>query len=215
MSVWKWYAKAPLAARAAFAFVITASFLAVPALFDTAVYHAVYHKDIYALDWARLLRVQGFLPTWWIVALAMWLVEREQDAARAARRAWLLAASPALAGLLCEVLKLVIRRERPAPFDGEWIFRPFSEHPWSTGGLATPSSHTMVAFGAATMLARLFPRARWVFYGLAWGCGATRVLDRAHFFSDVTFGAILGWAVAWGLWIEWGHRAPSPAPVAA
>jgi membrane-associated phospholipid phosphatase len=210
MSYWKAYARAPLAVRATVAFTITAACLAVPALFDTAVYHAVYHKDIYNLDWARLLRLQGWLPTWWIVTLAMWLVEREHDAPLAARRAWLLVASPAVAGILCELLKLVIRRERPAPYDGEWIFRPFSEHSWSTDGLATPSSHTMVAFGAATMMARLFPRAKWIFYVLAWGCAATRVLDRAHFLSDVTFGAILGWAVAWGLWIEWGRRS---APV--
>ncbi|MBI1809999.1 MAG: phosphatase PAP2 family protein [Gemmatimonadetes bacterium] len=215
MSYWRAYAKAPLALRATVAFLITATCLAVPALFDTAVYHAVWHKDIYNLDWARLLRLQGWLPTWWIVTLSMWLVERERDAALAKRRAWLLFASPAVAGVLCELLKLVIRRERPSVADGEWVFRPFGEHPWSTAGLATPSSHTMVAFGAATMMARLFPRARWVFYVLAAGCAATRVLDRAHYLSDVTFGALLGWAVGWGLWIEWGPKATPPAPATA
>jgi len=211
VSYWTNYGKRPLALRAGVAFLITAAFLAVPATFDGAVYHAVYHKDVYSLDWARLLRVMGFLPTWWVVALAIWLVEREHDAPRAKRRAWMLAVSPAAAGLLCEILKLVIRRERPAPYDGEWIFRPFSDHPWSTAGLATPSSHTMVAFGAATMLARLFPRARWVFYAMAWGCGITRLLDHAHFFSDVTFGAILGWAIAWGIWIQYAKKPDNAA----
>lgn len=215
MSFWKWYAKAPLAMRVTVAFTITIACLLVPAIFDTAVYHAVYHKDVYNLDWARLLREQGFLPTWWIVTLAMWLVEREGDVALAKRRAWLLFASPAVAGILCELLKLVIRRERPNVAAGEWVFRPFSEHPWSTGGLATPSSHTMVAFGAATMLARLFPRARWVFYSLATGCAVTRLLDHAHYLSDVTFGAILAWAVAWGIWIEWGPRPAAPPPLDA
>jgi membrane-associated phospholipid phosphatase len=64
----------------------------------------------------------------------------------------------------------------------------------------------MVAFGAATMLARMYPRGRWVFYVLAWGCGATRVLSHGHYLSDVTFGALLGWAVGWGVWMEWGPK---------
>jgi hypothetical protein len=50
----------------------------------------------------------------------------------------------------------------------------------------------------------MYPRARWVFYVLAWGCGATRVLSHGHYLSDVTFGALLGWAVGWGVWMQWG-----------
>jgi membrane-associated phospholipid phosphatase len=41
---------------------------------------------------------------------------------------------------------------------------------------------------------------------MAWGCGLTRILARAHYVSDVTFGALLGWAVAWGIWIKYGQR---------
>jgi len=113
-----------------------------------------------------------------------------------------------LAGLLCEVMKLVIRRERPDVGAGEWVFRSWSDHPFSSAGLATPSSHTMVAFGAATMLARMYPQARWVGYVIACGCAATRVLSHGHFLSDVTFGALLGWAVGWGVWIQWGRELP-------
>ena len=50
------------------------------------------------------------------------------------------------------------------------------------------------------MLARLYPRARWLWYALAAGCALTRVLARAHFLSDVTLAAIIGWAVAALLW---------------
>jgi membrane-associated phospholipid phosphatase len=142
------------------------------------------------------------------VALVIWLVQREHDAALAKRRALLVIGAPALAGLVCEVLKLLIRRERPDVAAGEWVFRAWGDHTFSTAGLATPSSHTMVAFGAATMLARLYPRARWVFYVAAWGCGATRVLSHGHYLSDVTFGALMGWAVAWGVWIQAGSRKP-------
>lgn len=206
MSYAKEYGKKPLALRAGVALAITLAFLVVPALADTWTYQHVWNPKVYEQDWGRLLRVMGFWPTWLAVALAVWLVQREHDAARAKRSFWLLAGSPAVAGLLAEVMKLVIRRERPDSGAGEWVFRDWSDHPFSTSGLATPSSHTMVAFGAATMLARVFPRARWVFYVLAWGCGVTRVLAHAHFVSDVTFGALLGWAVAWGMWIQWGKR---------
>jgi membrane-associated phospholipid phosphatase len=74
------------------------------------------------------------------------------------------------------------------------------DHPLSTSGLALPSSHALVAFAAAAMLARLYPRARWLWYALAAGCALTRVLARAHFLSDVTLAAIIGWAVAAVLW---------------
>jgi membrane-associated phospholipid phosphatase len=99
------------------------------------------------------------------------------------------------------VLKLVIRRERPNTNGGDYGFRPWSDEPFSTAGLALPSSHTMVAFAACTALARIFPGARWVWYGLAAGCAITRVLDRAHFVSDIALGALLGWSVGWGVWI--------------
>jgi membrane-associated phospholipid phosphatase len=70
----------------------------------------------------------------------------------------------------------------------------------------------MVAFGAATMLARMYPRARWVFYVIAWGCGVTRMVSRAHYLSDVTFGALLGWAVGWGVWMQWGPEPEDRGP---
>jgi membrane-associated phospholipid phosphatase len=50
------------------------------------------------------------------------------------------------------------------------------------------------------MLAHLFPRARWLWYALAAGCALTRVLARAHFVSDVTLSAVIGWAVAAVVW---------------
>lgn len=215
-SVWKSYAKAPLAIRASFALLVTLAFLLVPAPLDHWTYTHAYSRQLYDRDWARLLRLVGWWPTWVLAALALWLHRRSMDAALARRHAFLLATAPAASALLCEVLKLLIRRERPDAGAGDWVFRAWSEHTFSTSGLATPSSHTMVAFAAATLAARLFPRLRWVLYALAWGCAATRVLAHAHFLSDVTFGAVLGWAVGSGLWIEWGsvrvRRVPEGPP---
>jgi membrane-associated phospholipid phosphatase len=208
---WEAYARAPLALRAVAALAITLLFLVVPALADHWTYAHWYVARIYDHDWAMALRATGTLYVWIPVALIVWLVQRETHAALAKRHALLLLGSPVLAGALCEVMKLLIRRERPDVGAGEWVFRGWSDHTFSTAGLATPSSHTMVAFGAATMLARMYPRARWVFYALAWGCAATRVLSHAHFVSDVTFGALLGWAVGWGLWLQWGAKTEDPA----
>ena len=203
-------ARRPLAARVAFALALTLAALLVPALADSWTYHHLYQRNLYDLDWARMLRVVGSWPSWLIAALALWLHQRGADGA--GRRAMLLALSPAAGGILCEIVKLLIRRERPETGDGAWIFREWSDQPLSTAGLATPSSHTMVAFAGATMAARLFPRARWLFYTLAAGCGVTRVLAHAHFVSDVTFGALLGWAVAWGLWLRFGPPGGRPRP---
>jgi membrane-associated phospholipid phosphatase len=208
-SGWKAYSRAPLAIRATVALVITLAFLAVPAFGDQWAYTHLHIERVYDRDWAMALRAVGTLYVWIPVALILWLVQREQNPAAAKKQALFVLGSPVLAGLLCEVMKLLIRRERPDVAHGDWVFRDWGDHPFSTAGLATPSSHTMVAFGAATMLARLYPRARWVFYLLAWGCGATRVLSHGHYLSDVTFGALLGWAVGWGLWIQFaGSRRP-------
>jgi membrane-associated phospholipid phosphatase len=209
---WTWYSRAPLALRATVALVITLAFLLVPAFGDRWAYAHLYIPDVYGRDWAMALRAVGTLYVWIPVALVIWLSQREQEAAAAKKNAYLLLGSPILAGLLCEVMKLVIRRERPNFDAGSWVFRDWSDRTFSSAGLATPSSHTMVAFGAATMLARMYPRARWVFYLLAWGCGATRVLSRGHYLSDVTFGALLGWAVGWGIWMQWGPKTDDRGP---
>lgn len=205
---WTWYSRSPLPVRAAVAIVISLAALVIPSFGDHWAYGHLYHAGLYGLDWAMALRAAGTLYVWLPVALIIWLVQREQDATSAKRRALLVIGSPVLAGLVCEVMKLLIRRERPETAAGEWVFRAWSDRTFSTAQLATPSSHTMVAFGAATMLARLYPRARWVFYVIAWGCGATRVLSHGHYLSDVTFGALLGWAVGWGVWIQWGAKRP-------
>lgn len=174
-------------------------------LVDTRVYHAVHDPKVYERDWGRMFRIMGFLGTWLAIAIAVALQEGATEARRALakRRAGLLFWSAALGGLLAEVLKLLIRRERPQVHDGEYGFRAFADQPWSTSGLAMPSSHALVAFGGAAMLARLYPRARWVGYVLAAGCGITRVMARGHFLSDVVMAAGLGWVVAFALTRRW------------
>jgi membrane-associated phospholipid phosphatase len=202
-------------ARAAWmALAITIVATALATLGDTAVYERVHNPGVYDRDWGRLLRVMSFAGTWVALAVALRLHEGADADRRAlaTRRAWLLLWSPALAGGVAELLKILVRRERPALHDGLYGFRPWDERTWSGAGLAFPSSHTAVAFGGAALLARLFPRARWVGYTLAAGCAVTRVLARAHFVSDVVFAAGLGWLAAWVLTRRWPVESGEASP---
>lgn len=166
-------------------------------LLDPWVYHHIRIADIYDKDWGRALRVLGFLPLWLVAALALGLHDRPE---RGSRRAWLLAGAATSAGIAAEILKLLLRRLRPYAADGAYVFRPFTERPLSTGGIALPSSHAMVAFGAAAVLARMFPRARWVWWITAWGCALSRVAAGAHFLSDVVVAGVAAWLVVALLW---------------
>ena len=149
-------------------------------------------------DWGRLLRSMGYLPTWGVIALGFWL--QQQDHPRRTAYAWALVLGPALGGALAEVLKLSIRRLRPNPDAFEYAFRPFVDGPLSNRGVGMPSSHVLVAFGGAAVLAQLYPQARWLWYALAAGCAATRVLAMGHFLSDTVVAAALGVAVGGWVW---------------
>ena len=198
--------RAPLAVRTLWLLAFVAVVALVPMLADRYLYDHWHNAGVYDLEWGRLFRVMGWYPTWLLAAVAIWLVQRQGDVARAKLNVWALVLAPAVAGITCEVLKLLVRRERPEANAGDYGFRAWDDQPFSTAGLAFPSSHAMVAFAAATTLARIFPRASWVWYLLAYGCGATRILAHAHFLSDVTTGALLGWSAAWGTWIALRRR---------
>ncbi len=188
-----------------------AASFAVACLFDRWVFSHVAFENIYEQDWAMLLRIAGFVPTWILGSLALLLYDRRADPrpARVYLRGLLLTAAPALAGLLCGVLKLVLRRERPRPNDGIYNFRPFDVDPFSARMLGLPSSHTMVAFALAVMASYLFPRTWPAWWLLAVGCGITRVVSRQHFLSDVVLGAFAGAFVARALWL-WTERFRGP-----
>ena len=167
--VWKAYANAPLAVRATVALTITLAFLVIPAFGDQWAYAHIYQANVYDHDWAMALRACGTLYIWIPVALIFWLVQREQ---RPCRREASRAARARRARARRTPLRSAEDRHPSRAPDvdlGHWVFRAWSDHTFSSAGLSTPSSHTMVAFGAATMLARMYPRARWVFYVFAAG----------------------------------------------
>jgi membrane-associated phospholipid phosphatase len=188
--------------------IVASALIVLAHLLDGWAYQNIRVDNIYSRDWGRLLRVLGFLPLWFVAALALWLEQRP----RAGKRPLMLVLSPGLAGLAAEILKLLLRRERPNAHDGLYHFRPFTERTFSTGGLALPSSHALVAFGAAAILSRIFPRAWPVWWALAWGCGLSRVAAGAHFLSDIVVAAIVGWLVGAGVWHFFARRDPSLQP---
>lgn len=179
-------------------------------LLDPWIWRHVEVAGVYEKDWGRLLRVTGSLVLWIPLALAVGLERRARKTGDATRAGMLVLFGPALAGAVGEVLKILLRRERPGLHDGAWVFRSFADQPFNTKNIGLPSSHVIVAFGGATIIARLYPGAAPVAYALAAGCAATRVLARAHFASDVVLGAIAGWAVAALLWRRFHPRPTFP-----
>ncbi len=182
-------------------FVIAAATLVAAHLLDRWAYATLNMPRIYDVDAGRMFRTFGFLPFWWLAAVAFWLCDDDVASRERTRfttlraRGLFLAGATTVSGIVGEVVKLLIRRLRPGAANGAYVFRSWSERTLSTAGLAMPSSHAIIAFGAAFALARMYPRARWLWYALAVGCGITRVLARAHFVSDVVLAAIVAWIV--------------------
>jgi membrane-associated phospholipid phosphatase len=145
-------------------------------------------------DAGRMLRSLGYLPTWLAIGGALWFQHR--GTLGGARPAVYVVMSATMGGLLAEVLKLLLRRERPALDLFAYSFRAYTEDPFSTRGLGLPSSHVLVAFAGAAAISTLYPRTRPVWLVLAAGCALTRILAVGHFLSDTVVAAILGVAVA-------------------
>lgn len=149
-------------------------------------------------DLLMLLRVWGSLWTWILIALAVGVQKRSHqgrisDGPRSVGITLVLA--PMMAGGIAELLKLLIRRERPSGLE-IYLFRAWSEQPWSTKGLGLPSSHSAVAFAGSMTLFLLYPRLALPALLIAMGCGVTRVASGAHYPSDVVVGAVVGGVTA-------------------
>ena len=100
------------------------------------------------------------------------------------------------------VMKVISRRYRPSalPPNGSFSDTFFKSSTSVFGkGSSFPSGHAAGAFSVATVIAQRYGRHRWVpiaAYGIAGLLAFSRVPDRAHFPSDVFFGAALGYTIA-------------------
>jgi membrane-associated phospholipid phosphatase len=102
-----------------------------------------------------------------------------------------LIASLIAGGFVTPAVKFVAGRARPREANGTFDFKPFS------GASSFPSGHTTEAFAVASVIAAEYD-SRWIkgiSYGTAVLVGFARVHHQAHFFSDVTAGALIGSAV--------------------
>ena len=101
------------------------------------------------------------------------------------------------------LIKWIAGRTRPFHLlddNGAARLAPFELSPFRGGlpglfvskNLCFPSGHAALAFATAEALAMLYPRARWGFYLVAIVVGAERVLENAHYLSDVVGAAALG-----------------------
>lgn len=166
--------------------------------------------QIESRDWYQALRQLGYLGTWIFVALAMiaqglaFQRTRQQRGKRfnshaAIRPGLAVFLAAGLSGAVAELIKELVRRHRPIPDGpnaGEYAFGWLKPDPFADLGYGMPSSHAAVAFGAAFILAYIYPGSRPVVLIAAIGCAFTRILAGAHFATDVLVAALLSYAVA-------------------
>lgn len=98
--------------------------------------------------------------------------------------------------------KWMFGRARPFKYHDDTansLVTPFDCQPFRHGlgglfeqsNLCFPSGHVTLAFATAAALAILFPRWRWGFYAVASITAVERVIENAHWTSDVVFGVIV------------------------
>lgn len=176
--------------------------LGLAALVDRQV--AQWVHDAHPIDrhsWlVRLVRLPGNYV--FLIAVALFLVLFH-------RRSWqaavpLLLSGP-LVGMVYLTIKWIIGRQRPVI-----VIAPFTVHPFTHGfvglfrsvsGLSFPSGDATMAFAAAGCMAAVFPRWSVAFFLAAIAVAVERVLENAHYVSDVVGGAGFGilcayWAVS-------------------
>ncbi len=92
-------------------------------------------------------------------------------------------------------LKAVIGRDRPADSNNPYNFTPFNpRYGLIYGGSSFPSGHTSLTWALITPYARAY-HMPWL-YALGVASGAGRVMQNAHWFSDVVGGGLLGYFTA-------------------
>lgn len=149
----------------------------------------------------------ALFPVVWLVmqlgnVVAVPLVTALALAARQVRAARDLLVSGLLAYLAADLVKAVVRRERPGGFA---VDVHFPEGP--VAGLGFVSGHAAVAAALATaVVPYVTRRTRRVVWVLAWTVGLARIYVGAHLPLDVLGGAALGWAI--GSLVHWVFGVP-------
>ena len=153
----------------------------------------IYHRHVKVIP---ILKLPGHYVFTICVAAMLTLFHRKRWQA-----ALPLLMSGPLVGIGYLLIKWIAGRKRPVI-----IAAPFDFHPFAGGlhglihaesGLSFPSGHTSLAFATATCLAAALPRWAVLFFLGASAVAAERVLENAHYSSDVVAGAGLGVLCGW------------------
>lgn len=186
----------------------------------------VIHVDTTVIAFADSTKLRGdvgrmvdlseafaFGPAAVVIALGVFLCDQ--------RNKWYTArlfAYPIVAGVLANVAKLAIPRLRPRGLAELTDFRGAMPSGWDTFALSNsddtfrslgdgsssawqsfPSGHAATAIGLAIGLSRLYPNARWYFFGLALFAGLQRIFSNAHYPSDILAGGAVAMFTCWVL----------------
>jgi membrane-associated phospholipid phosphatase len=185
--------------RTALWFAVWLAAIALAGFLDTRLASRVYSSGVYqTVKYSLLLRAIKAPGNAWglpFLVLMVWWLSRPSTAP-----AVLLAVTAALAGLFTTVAKWSVGRGRPIA-NGIYNLHPFRLHPFHGGlpGLfapqrnqSFPSGHACLAFAIAGALSLWRPRFAVVFFVLAALVGVERLLEGAHYLSDVLAGGGLG-----------------------
>lgn len=106
------------------------------------------------------------------------------------------------AGMLANVIKLTVNRQRPRAFNANsaGVFDTFGGLQWFVnaghGNQSFPSAHSATAVGFAVALSVCFPRGKYLFTVLAALTCVSRMWCEAHYASDVLVGTAVGFVAA-------------------
>jgi membrane-associated phospholipid phosphatase len=160
-------------------------------IYSSGIYLFARHSDLF-----RAIKAPGTFYFTLTLALIWWF----SSSARL-RAAIQVCGSGITAGGFYTVGKWAVARTRPIVGNGIFINRPFELDFFPDGLLGLfasrpdrsfPSGHTCLAFATAMALAIFIPRWRVAFLVIAACVGLERVLEDAHYLSDVVAGAGLG-----------------------
>jgi membrane-associated phospholipid phosphatase len=139
---------------------------------------------------APVIKFPGWFPCTALIAIAiaLWHPWRWRGGGT-------LLVSGIVAGAMYTIAKWAAGRVRPIKVIAPFEFSPFPQGfagLFTADNLSFPSGHATLAFASAATLAHLLPRYRWLFYAIAAIVGIERVLEQAHYLSDVVAAAAFG-----------------------
>jgi undecaprenyl-diphosphatase len=180
---------------------------------DTQIFHLIngsIHTDF--LDWFFLFFSFYPLIIWFSLGLMIVFIEERKDKVFIIKLGLALVAAGFVSTIL---IKPIVRRPRPDITHGESVILvaenaaavPFNND------FSFPSGHATIAFAGAYIVSReeeshksrshsrRYKRfGKWLFYGVAALTAFSRIYLGKHYPSDVVVGALLGYAIGWGVW---------------